>query len=198
MRIKIDIDVPMPSWAKRVSQVLVVAIVVSGTAIAVADLQPKFVPGGKLSAEAMNANFADLDSRLAAGRTTVTLNGSRYSVGATAYVGGTQAYMGADVQGYGGAKRKCEGAFPSRPGAHMCTTEELARTAQVGLVVPNAAWYATATRVGRDANSAVTNDCFGWTDSSPGNFGATASEVSANLSFSVGACNQLLPIACCD
>ena len=175
------------------------ALAAGPQAVALALTLPKtFAQSDPVSAAEINANFktlADGVTALEAKKTvTVTLNGMQYSVGATAYVGGTQGYMGADIQGYTGAKRKCEAAFPSRPGVHMCTTEELARTAQVGIVVPNASWYAAATRVGRDANSGVTNDCFGWTDSSAGNYSAVA----VTVGFSVGTCNQLLPIACCD
>jgi hypothetical protein len=175
MEIKIVIDAPT-GWKRRVLLYVVtpVALVAATALVARATIQNvdgSWVQSGQpVSASslagditAINDNFTSLQAQvnaLEAFRTQATADGG-YSLGAT-YVGVTSTFNGAQVGGYTAAKQQCQTAYGAS--AHMCTTEEIGRSAQVGVALPtNLGWYSAAIRVGRDGNSAVVNDCFGWT-----------------------------------
>lgn len=171
------------------------ATIVGLTAGAYAAIQT-FTAGGKVSAAEMNGNFADLNSRLAAVEAkggVVTLGTKKYSVGATTYKASTSGlYSGSQVGGYDGAKAKCEIAVGNAT-AHLCTFDELSRSAQLG-VSPIVVGYYSASLV--VYNSQAADDCGGWTDSSGTQDGSVWALTPSRPS--VTTCNSTKPLLCCD
>ena len=107
-----------------------------GLSVAIATPKNTFKVGEKLSADAVNATFSDLDKRVsdATERPTVTRNSKRYSLGAT-YCGRTDPKAGGALGGYAGAKALCEGTTGcASASSHMCTSEELTRSAQMSIL----------------------------------------------------------------
>jgi hypothetical protein len=73
MKIHIELDLPIPRWARNVALALApVAVIIATTAIVRASVPNMFNDGDTLSAQKMNDNFAALDSRLAAGNAVVS------------------------------------------------------------------------------------------------------------------------------
>jgi hypothetical protein len=202
MKIEIQIDLGLSARQKRIVRAGVVASVVVaalGVGIAVAaPIDTTWVaPGQALSAAQLKANLDGLQSQISSGRFVGIINGKQYSLGATKYVGVTSAggpsgngtYNGAQVGGHEGAKAKCEAAFA--PSAHMCVSEELARSKQAGIALSGStAWYSTFVLQSDGAEYAA--ECGNW--SSTGHEGPTSSPVTLSLA----ACTQLNPIMCCD
>ena len=98
--------------------------------------------------------------------TVVTTDAGSYSVGATKYCGtgptnttGAISYNGAT--GYAGAKAMCQASSGcgSSATAHMCTTEELARSAQMEIAIPDG-WYSGAIYPVSIGSSNVTSACY--------------------------------------
>jgi hypothetical protein len=65
MRIQIDLNIPFPMWARRATQVGVVALVLGASAVALG-VPSEFVANTPLSSKALNDNFKDLEARLKA------------------------------------------------------------------------------------------------------------------------------------
>ena len=151
MKLKIvvvDFEIPprVKLWALRIG--IPVALVGAG---AIAHAAIPFKTGDMLQA-------ADLNT-LAGGRLVAAINGKSYSVGATKYVAQTvDTYTGALVGKYAGAKALCETAATSMS-AHMCTAEELNRSAQAGIAMPTG-WYSSM--FGPGGATDITRDCQGW------------------------------------
>lgn len=196
-----------------------VATVVGLTFAAYAAVQT-FQPGEPLSATKMNGNFAELEARikvLEQGKPVVSVGTKRYSIGAT-YCGYTSPvsarFPGPFTTvpgGYAGGKTLCE-AVPScgtpplsGPSAHMCTAEELARSAQLG-ALEGKSFGPYAGGVYRDGwmTSAGTGDdeCNGWTrDVADITTGPTwhVGAAGTNLIYpSKAQCSNPLPILCCN
>jgi hypothetical protein len=73
MRIHVEIDIPIPRWARYAAIVLApLGVIVATTAIVRANVPNKFATGDVLDATKMNANFDALDKRLAAGNAVVS------------------------------------------------------------------------------------------------------------------------------
>jgi hypothetical protein len=135
----------------------------------------------------------------------VVTNGSvSYSVGATTYCGPTTTTFTGDLGGYSGAKAACARVSSCSATAHMCTSEELARSAALGISGPSAiGWFAgfflaMGQTVGTGAVAQLVTDCSGWgyagsSQSGPATGGATGPYNAVNLP-----CNQSAPILCCD
>jgi hypothetical protein len=140
----------------------------------------------------------------------VVANGtSRYSVGATRFVGMTATggpnnngtYTGAQVNGYTGSKALCAALGPSpSPTAHMCTGEEMVRSAALGIqpfpaTVANgaAAWFSAGT-IGPNS----TNDCAGWNDGTTARSGPVWVQETGGGVVSTDTCDLSFPVLCCD
>src|SRR5262245_30650925 len=99
-------------------------LLLGASALAIADVPNTFADGDTLSAAKMNANFKDIDERLAKAAVftnsetmeTYSLNGG---------VCGVTAAVDANIGGYAAAKTMCKQKCGNSATAHMCTSEEL-------------------------------------------------------------------------
>lgn len=170
-----------PSWFTRATPVFL------GITVDTATLTPRtpLLP----VASAYQAEHAET-----AGGMIVTSGGRSISVGGV-YCGATAAMSGS-LGGYTGAKALCETACGDSA-AHMCSTEEIVRSAQLMIGI-GGAWFAAGSSpifVG-GASCTTTcslNDCQGWTTSNTWSAGSTWSSTAANYM----ACNTSQPVACC-
>lgn len=153
------------------------ALIILGTAAAVFAVPVTFQAGTLLKSADLNKDFSDLDTRVTAA-TVVTVGSKSYSLGAV-FKKATQPIHTGNLGGYAGAKSICEAAVGT-PTAHMCTGEELVRSAQLGISVPaGGGWYSSAgdaidgTSPGQTQPNRHDDDCQGWTDNSTVNNGTT-------------------------
>jgi hypothetical protein len=132
--------------------------------------------------------------------------GVSYSVGATTYCGtgpttitGAISYSGAT--GYLGGKAMCAASSGcgTSPTAHMCTMEEVIRSASLGLTIADG-WINGAT--GMEAaevsgsGSYYDSDCQGWTSSVTQQYGTLWTSTGVNVTNCGG--NSGYPVLCCD
>jgi hypothetical protein len=92
--------------------------------------------------------------------------------------------------GYRAGKLLCEKTFG--PAAHICTGEEMVRSAQLGIAIKaplSGFWYSSGNMSSDQANS----DCQGWTSQSSSRVGPVWSDTFPNF----GHCDVLRPVACC-
>jgi hypothetical protein len=176
------------------------AVVLAGT-VAYAEIQT-FVDGETLSAKKLNDNFAEVDARLKAESTkapVVVKNGKSYSLGATfvkATVGSPGKFQSGADTGYASAKSQCEAIVASQT-AHMCTSEELTRSLQLGVAVTADGWYAAGIRTNNTENNKPVDDCRSWTSSDAqalGSFWLVSGGGYPGQSW----CYDNRPILCCD
>ena len=194
MRLKIDLEIPQ--WTKWLAGGIAIGLALGMGAWRVyAEVPNTFSPGDKLTAKTMNDNFKALQDAINSAR-VVTKNGKQYSIGAT-YCGASIATNGQITNGYAGAKYLCEQvqACANSPSAHMCTSEELSRTRQMGIAVPDG-WYSSALYYAYVGGSQIihgSNDCEGWTNgtSDGGNAFWSARPTASDCSFQA-------PVLCCD
>lgn len=108
-----------------------------------------------------------------------------------------------NVSGYRAAKVLCELRCAANA-AHMCTNEEVMRSAQLG-VLPQGGiyWFAGGAYAYYSPQSAASNDCVGWTSNASTSFGA---DIIIDQSGPAGTirvrpdtsnCNASYAIACC-
>ena len=165
---------------------------------------PKIAPGAVALthlAPGVQASLTDLEARLddvEARATPVAGAGGAYSSnaiyrGRTAPISAifTANRNGAALTGYRAAKYLCEVAVGS-PTAHMCTSDEAARSAQVGVVPTGVGWISTGTASGPE------RDCIGWTRNDTDNRGVVWPDGTYAAGAWPYACNQTFPINCCD
>jgi hypothetical protein len=184
------IDFETPRWVRKGLAYGVPLIVVLGVAAVVVAAPVQWSTSETLTATKMNAI------------TVITTDaGVSYSVGATTYCGtGPTSTVGGisyNGTGYAGAKALCQAstACGSDPSAHMCTSEEIIRSSQLGISVP-AGWYSTSIwGVAGSPLSAATNygDCNGWSVSDSGHFGSFWSP-----NPDTRPCSDSEPILCCN
>jgi hypothetical protein len=178
------IDCETPRWLRKTIACAVPLAVVLGAATLVLATPQQWTAGQTLQAIDLN-------------KLSVVTNGSsKYSVGATAYCGtgptnttGAISYNG--KTGYAGAKAMCEAssACGNSATAHMCTSDELVRSAQLGMTPVG--WYSSGYDVTNVAGYHE-NDCGGWT--SNGSYEAAA--WGPNPGFDL--CGHSNPVLCCD
>jgi hypothetical protein len=180
MKIKVYVlDLEIPRRTKRVAVLLSapLAVLIGLGAIAYATVPNVFMSGEPLSSAQMNANFGNLDGRLTAVEAilgTATADGG-YSLGAT-YCGPTAATLGSfsgpgTLTGYASAKAQCQAVTGCSPKtAHMCTSEEMVRTRQLGGQIDAGAaaygWFSTGSYGYYPGTGTYTGDCEGWTTNS--------------------------------
>lgn len=183
---------------------LVTALLVAATGICLA-VPNTFNKGDVVSAAQMNQNFADLDTRVSSPTRLATSDaGVTYSLGATKSCGATDPHTGkfdpAGGSGYVFAKAACETKCASKS-AHMCTSEEAVRLAQMGQPMA-LGWMSTGSVATTPGPSAVVNDCYGYTTNVGQTAGPTVTQqfgaVWAGSFVSFSACDTSNTISCCD
>jgi hypothetical protein len=181
------IDFETPRWARKLAAFAVPLVIVLGLATVVFATPHQWKTSDTLQADDLN------------GLNVVTKGGVKYSVGATTYCGTGTATTGAisapnGKNGYAGAKALCEasaGCGASQT-AHQCSSEELLRSIQMGIAVPNG-WYS-----GLYAASSV-SDCQGWSVAGTGTAGPMWLVPSSGPPFpSYTNCSVSNPVLCCD
>lgn len=205
IKIRVDLS-PMQKRFARGALLAGVVIAVLGVSVALATVPNTFSSGGSLSSQQMNQNFTYLDDKLTAA-TVITTDAGSYSVGATTYCGqsavaqtGAFTYSGG-LTGYAAAKAACAAASGCGPTAHMCSGEELSRSAQLGIQPPvnTLLWFSMMSVGALNPVTRMQLDCSGWTyntDSSQygGAFGVSSS---GQPQPNANACNAPIAIACC-
>ncbi len=195
MKIKVTtIDFEIPSRTKRIALFIAIPVLMVGaSAVAIANVPNSFKDGDTLSAQKMNDNFSALDVRASAletGRFIATINGKKYSVGATQFTKATVKQYTGLIGNYNGAKGVCEGETGS-PSAHMCTTDEIVRTAAAGVSIAQG-WYSSG--VFSLVLGDSMNDCAAWQQAGAGYRGTFWNGTGALHD----ACGNPHPILCCD
>jgi hypothetical protein len=166
-----------------------------------------FSNGQTLSATDMNDDFNGLDTRVSTletftttGTKVVEIRGpgnKKWSLGAT-YCGVTPGSYNGSLGGYATAKSLCESVTGCSPSAHMCTSEELVRTYQMGVTFSTEGWYSQgAWAYWSTTGSNYMNDCAGWTSTLTNSYGPVWNYMSSP-SPSGDACNLTHPVICCD
>jgi hypothetical protein len=151
---------------------------------------PTFAAGEPLSAAKINNALGETDARLAKLEARLSANGKLAA--ASLYCGATLGSTAGDMSGLGGdkgyvaAKKACQTTCDKSPTAHMCTNDEIMRSAALGIAMKNG-WFA-----GGDVYYA---DCIG--------FGTTSGSGSSwNLTQTphpqTSPCATALPVLCCD
>lgn len=203
MKLKIVvIDLEIPSRTKRLALMigipLIAVLAISG--VAASAVPYKFGPGDQLTSQSINANFADLDGRISTNGRYVTVlvdGGASYSMGATKACGTTAPQSGQfagpnATTGYAAAKALCEGVNTCSKSAHMCTSEEVVRMAQLGIGTANG-WISTGGSSADPANTRDFTDCGGWTNPATNQSGTVWATAPG-----FDACSNKYPIVCCD
>jgi hypothetical protein len=200
MNREIVIKLGVPRWMRTRWTLAVIALGVAVSALVYATVPNTFAGGDPLSSSKVNANFTSLDGRVTAletfnvgtSRVVETRNGKSWSLGAV-YCGVTASTAGQITGGYAGVKGLCETGCTS-PSAHMCTTEEIVRTAQMGVAAP-AGWYSAGLYgIYNSSTGIVNNDCVAWTN----NTNAVNGYYWSSSFTTVQSCNNPGPVLCCD
>ena len=172
-----------PSWFTRTAPVFLEVTVDTATLSPRTPLLPV--------ASAYQAEHAET-----AGRMIVRSGGRQISVGGI-YCGGT-AGMSGSFGGHAGAKTLCEAACGD-PAAHMCTTEEVIRSTQLGLAPSG--WIAAGgnwpNQFGSCTSACYHNDCYGWTSSASTNAGSVWAFQSGGWQLLSLSCSLTYGVACC-
>jgi hypothetical protein len=185
------------------------AVVLVG-AVVYAAVPNVFKPGDSLSYQKMNDNFNALvdlttDQSIAGNKTVtgkliISRNGKTYSLGAV-YCGNVPTTPPTfpngllPTGGYAGMKTLCQSASGCSASAHMCTSDEIARSFSMGLN-PVDGWYSTATWASdTGVSTGAVSDCAAWTSAS-GTIAGAALVGGKPIDHSCAAAN--IPIVCCD
>ncbi len=183
-KLKIEVDVELPAWAKKALRVgiPIAAISISGAVFAT----PKqWTTGDPLTASDLN------------NLTVLTANGVKYSIGATHYCGMGPVFTSGNFNfstktGFAAAKAMCESSC-SDSTAHMCSAEELARSQQLRTVA-GAGWYTTRDIAAGSTAGTELNDCKDWTSA-----GSTDLGMNFNSTMALSTtCNITTKVLCCD
>jgi hypothetical protein len=184
MKIKVYVvDFETPRWIRKGLAYGVPVMVVLGVATVVIASPVQWGASETLTQAKMNAI------------TVLDVGGVQYSAGPTKYCGvSSQSYNG-DLGGYAGAKSICQVPCSSSLSAHMCSADEVLRSAQLGIEM-STGWFATGV-VASVTSTVGTSDCTGWESATGGNVGATWNQAGSG-SPSYTYCNAALPVLCCD
>jgi hypothetical protein len=197
IRIEIRID---RALARRVfiAVAVVAVLVTAGVGLAV---PTKFQDGQVLKAADLNASLGDLETRLAALETfkSTTTKGGTYSLGGTICgltdkTTGNMLGLAGEGSGLVKAKAACAAVAGCSPTAHMCTLDEVARSAATGNPNAEANGWMLAGGLGVSLQyTGYTNNCQGYTSAVQtfqGGIGGLAGAYSS--------CSNLMPVLCCD
>jgi len=200
--IRIEIRIDRASARK----ILIVGgfLVLLGSAGAALGVPKVFQEGETLTAADLNRNFGDLETRVAnveAFKDRAT-KGGKYSVGG-AYCGSTASTSG-DLSGisapgssYTKAKAACETVTGCSPTAHVCTEEEIYRSASTGNAPPDG-WIMANLAV-RMAGNFPVHGCLSFTTSSNTYSGwVWQSSTATFVGCSCSGCPGPIPLLCCD
>lgn len=197
IRIEIRIDRDVARRALIALAVLAV-LVTAGVGFAV---PTTFNDGQVLKAADLNADFGNLETRVAALEAfkSAATQGGTYSVGG-AICGVTDKttgdMLGLTTQGAGLVKAKaaCAAVTSCSPTAHMCTIDEVARSLATGNPNAGASGWMVAGGLGVSLQyTGYTNSCMGFTSNSL-NFQAGVGGVAGDYA----SCNTYMPVLCCD
>lgn len=187
----IVIHFELPTWTRRAlaATVAPLAILIAfGGAVDAAG--PTFAAGEPLSAAKLNSALGDADARLT--KLEARLSGAgKFSAGGM-YCGSTLGATPGDMSGLGGdkgyaaAKSACQATCDKSPTAHMCTTDEIMRSAAVGVSMKSG-WFASG--------DPYYTDCAGF--SSTGGAGS-AWITSGAPRVASQTCATSSPVLCCD
>lgn len=185
MGFHIDVRIDLTPTQKRIMRgAVVTSVVLASLGIGLAVAKPKQWMGGDPLAA------ADLN-----GLNVVSVGNVSYSVGATKFCGQTKGTFTGNIGGYSVAKTTCETTCSS-PTAHMCTIEEIIRSAQLGVPSQSAAgWYAGGFR-SNDGQPQILVDCQAWTSANSALAGPATG--GGNWAPTDISCNQQYAINCCD
>jgi hypothetical protein len=196
MEIKIVVDGPK-GWKRRVLMLCgaLVGVIALPVVIARAYSTAWIQSGQPVSAAALSADLDEVQTRLAAleaFKTRATQDGG-FSLGAT-FCGATGSTNGQITNGYAGAKGLCTAlsACGMSSTAHMCTTEDLSRSMQLGITLATG-WYSAFVEI-VDHNGLGYSDCGAWTNSTPTAGGSYWGGSYATLDL----CNNSHPVLCCN
>lgn len=189
IRIKLDLT---PRQKRLIKAGLVVGAVIGGLGVGLAVAAPhQWKASDPLTASDLNS------IAVATGP-----DGGRYSGGATKYCGigatstnGAPSYGG--KAGYPATKALCEAstACGNSATAHMCSTEEVIRSASMGINMPSG-WYSVGVYVVQSSYPDLYRDCTGWTSlqsTALGTVWGNSPDAPTNQS-----CNVVAPVLCCD
>src|SRR5262249_29438438 len=100
------------------------------------------------------------------------------------------------AQGYVGAKAACEATCNHSPTARICTSDDLVRSASLGMSMKSGWFAAGAAAMYRDTNSYSINDCANFTSSAGpyGPLGQTWTPAGAVYHW----CSEAYALLCCD
>jgi hypothetical protein len=193
MRVQIHIDFEISPRVKRALKIGIPAAVILAGGVVYANVPNTFKDGDALSAQTMNDNFTALDTRLAKveAQSAKEVADGGFSIGATycGATGNTPANLSQLAGGgtsYVKARAACQTAC-SQPSAHMCSGEELVRSAQLGLTTGNG-WYSSG------AQNSINSECIGWTDGTSTSYYGPLWTNQPNSD----ACNTSHPVLCCN
>lgn len=188
MKIGFDSKVRTARWLTRGALLFLgPAALIVAMGVVHADVPNSFKDGDTLSAQALNDNFVALDQRLVEVESKpppINKNGKSISVGGS-FCGTTAAPQNGNMGGYAGVKALCENvAACNSPTAHICTGDEVARSAALGLALPDVGRYA--------AFDPYYGDCSGFTTTS----GDGAAWAKPGPAWTT--CGFPIPVLCCD
>lgn len=187
----------------RATLVVAAAVVLGGIGLAsAAPIDTTWIKSGDpIPAASLKANLDGLQQQVT--KPTISRNGKQYSLGAT-YCGKTATTNGQITNGYAGAKGLCEAvaACGNSPSAHMCTNEEINRSAQMGIAI-DTGWYTSAAFTsypgcssGTCGSTQSTSDCNGWTSNNGAEYALTWNTGGRVLYYLP--CTTSQPVLCCD
>jgi hypothetical protein len=158
-----------PRTVGAVTLMLVFALPIA----AYAGLPYTFTNGSVADATQVNANFA---------AATIASVGSRQISGGPTQICGTAPPSTGSMGGYAGAKAACVTACGGSTTAHMCSSDEIVRTASIAGLVTSG-WFATGT----------SNDCSGWTSTS-----GNGTTLNNPWTPTLTACSTSTSVICCN
>lgn len=208
----------LPPLEHRLLRVVILLCILGASGRADAALK-EFEDNQVLTADDLNQNFEEVDTRVSSltaavealqkrldaieetdPRLVIERGESQYSLGAT-LCGLGPFTSGQITGGYSGAKALCEQACGGSPTAHMCSTDEMVRSEQMGIspefVDTDAAWISTgvfASEGDPDADVPLLFDCAGWSNNTNEQSGVLWKAGRPGINFCAGE----YPIACCD
>lgn len=202
----IDIRVKLSDPERKLVRIvlgLVLVVVVGGIGLAsAAPIDTNWIaPNQPVVAASLKSNLDGLQQQLS--KLVVSRNGRQYSLGAT-YCGKTMPTNGQIANGYAGTKFLCESvaACGNSPSAHMCSNEEIVRSASLGVLLESG-WYTSGVHSsypgcggGTCGSTQTSSDCIGWTSNNGAEYGLTW-QFGGRVLTQVP-CTSSQPVLCCD